>query len=90
MYIQLCKYLRNPVTVLELNARLFTRLLQCSETELKDKLNVDCLSARVKKIAHQLYKEGLVIDAGSLLAQLQDFRVGVGTLNDAIGYVQRQ
>ena len=42
------------------------------------------LTVRVRRVAQQLYEEGLVVDAGSLLLKLQDFHPTVSTLNAAV------
>ena len=89
LYHQVCEYLRSPVSVQDLNIRLFTRLFKCAESELGSKLDAECLSARVKKVAHQLYEEGFVIEAGSLLLKLQDFHSTIASLNTAVAYSRK-
>ncbi len=61
--------------------QLFARYFQCSKSELPNQLSLDSPSLRVRRVAQQLYEEGLVVDAGSLLLKLQDFHP---TLNAAV------
>ena len=77
------------MTVKNLNMHLFARYFQCSESELPNKLSLDCPSLRVKRVAQQLYEEGLVVDAGSLLIKLQDFHPTVSTLNGAVTFIRK-
>ena len=56
---------------------------------MRERLDLDCPSQRVKKVAQQLYREGIVIEAGSLLLHMQDFHSGIATMNDAVGYIGR-
>ncbi len=89
LYLQLCEYLQKSMTVENLNMHLFARYFQCSESELPKKLSLDCPSLRVKRVAQQLYEEGLVVDAGSLLLKLQDFHPTVSTLNGAVTFIRK-
>ncbi len=89
LYLQLCEHLKTSVTIDIVNKHLFTRYLQCSESELPNKLCFDSPAVRVKRVAHQLYKEGLVLEAGSLLLKLQAFHPTVSTLNGAVAYARK-
>ncbi len=89
LYQQFCEHLKKSVNIASLNKHLFTRYFQCSELELPSKLSVDSLAVRVKGVAHQLYKEGLVLDAGSLLFKLQAFHPTISTFNGAVAYAHK-
>ena len=89
LYSQICEHLKTAPSISNLNDQLFARVLKCSKSEVRERLDLDCPSQRVKRVAKQLYEEGFIIEAGSVVIHMQDFHSGVQTMNDAIGYIGR-
>ena len=89
LYSQLCEYLKTSSSISNLNDQLFARLLKCPKSEVRERLDLYCPSQRVQRVAKQLYEEGFLIEAGSVVLRMQDFHSGLQTMNDAIGYIGR-
>ena len=89
IYSFVCSHLCNLPSD-DLNDELLSRLLCCSEGELKDHLCLSSLSRRLNKTAKELEDAGLTIEAGSLLLLVQESHPLVKTVNNAFQIVKKQ
>ena len=89
IYSLVCSHLRNLPSD-DLNDELLSRLLCCSERELKDHLCLSSLSRRLNETAIELEDAGLTIEAGSLLLLVQESHPLVKTVNNAFQIVKKQ
>lgn len=88
-YTHLCKYMKTSSSSSAFHRLLFMRLLNCSESEINERLSLNSPSHRVRKLTQLLYEEGLLLEAGSLLLVMQEFHDGIKTMNDAVRCAQR-
>lgn len=66
LYMSLCVYLIRRQCTDEVNKDLFASILQCSSSEVVDKLLFCHLSLRIKDVVTQLMKKKKVLEAISL------------------------
>ena len=85
LHSQLYSYLvQAPVTLSGLNVDLLSLVMRCNEHELAEELCLDCPSKRLAKVACQLHKAGLHVEAGSLFCRAQVIHPGLLSVNSAL------
>ena len=80
----LCDYIKRPSALQSLNIKLFSRLLQCSEVEVVERLHLDSPAERLRVAVEQLYQSGFKLEAGSLFLSSRGTHMAIATLNSAL------
>ena len=82
----LCDYVRNHVVPRMVDKKLFSRLLQCSEADVLERLHFNSPAERLKDVVDQLYCSGFKLEAGSLMLSSYAVHPAIATVNSAVGY----
>lgn len=82
----LCDYIKDPSASQTVDKKLFSRLLQCPEADVVDRLHLNRPADRLKDVVDQMRFSGFKLEAGCLLLSSHRVHPAVATLNSALGY----
>ena len=84
----LCDYIKSPSASQTVDKKLFSRLLQCPEANVMDRLQVNRPADRLKDVVDQVHSSGFKLEAGCLLLSSHHVHPAVATLNSTLGYMK--
>ena len=88
LFSLLCDYIKAPSTSQIVSNKLFSRLLQCSEADVTERLHLGSPAERLKDVTDQVFCGGFKLEAGSLLLSSQALHPAITTLNNAVVYIR--
>ena len=86
MFPLLCYYIKGPSASQTVDKKLFSRLLQCSEADVVDRLHLNRPADRLKDVVDQVDSSGFKLEARCLLLSSHCVHPAVETLNSALDY----